>query len=1090
MVAKTIRISLLIGVFLFLVLPPQVSVGQDDWWNETWSSRQELLLGSLTAEKNVAYQPVDITVHFESLCWAKNETDNSVRVICQSTQGDVELESQLYDLTFSDKTHITACNLVFLFPPQTDGTERYYLYYDEAPTTAPGYPDHVSIADSSYFYEPIPGYPLESHFYKIIQHGTIPYVVAQEGQFLWYTTSQCVTQLVDGSTEVAPKNGEAIASFEFAYYYGFDMWEYSSTSQEVISKEILCDGNLMVSCRLLSRSTQGDLQTTAVYKYYYCPTSTERIQVHVIHEALRECQVFEDANTDGVYASMQCGGIQSASISELNFGEIYPYTHFYSEHDTVEQYPVDLNPEYTVENPVLWSIQTPDDVDLGKNPWVSFDEGATGTVHALIFGSSSVVKAGVDERDGIQLKAYESNYPHLPGLDYTIASVECTRNTYEKNVSGKDMVIPKGFIAEFDAEFFSSQENGYLSAEEESHLFQTLVQLKPSTNDNLTAEEDTSENRYSLMVSVHDAFSFPLGSVLSAVTGRDFPYITVEAYRENTLVSSGTACRLPLRGSVSSEGSSSKGKIVSALSLFDVRNVSLWKRFSFQSLEAGRYVIKVFKENPRLGDERRFIGVAILDLSSDSQIHVFCKPQGSCAVTLIDQQGHGIKDAEVLLFQDGMIITQNSTNEDGVAHLAAPCNRRESYQLKVVSQGFEAMNESIRLRYNRILVPLKKSVEFDQYDWRVTLQDLWGLPPEIAVTPRMTSTAMQIPTVIFPTQTTRNSFQFTELPPATYQLQIQYKSFLVDKEIIIPSEEALLVFPAVYPVSFHVYDARGSPMGNVDVEMIRGGKTQMITTSGSHADFSIPPGLYTVKVTVQNEVIGQRSLTVMGERSVDLVTSQEPILPLALGIGSCSMIFVGLALSIKKKELSYSLLSLTVGVLLLAFFFPWWSLQGSTTDVQTSSTLYLIPFNLISTTTTPQLITGELSFVPDIFATIMMVIPIISVIVALLVVLPFLLKQRMKKNWQILLLIGALVLLCGTLLLFIIAMSAFAQVGVGSFMGQGTIDVSIQGYDEVVPVLCQWGPAVGFWLYVITVLLLLSIVILLFQKKKKRNRLL
>jgi len=1090
MVAKTIRVSILIGVFLFSILPHQVSTGQDDWWNETWSFRQEILLGSLTSEVSVAYQPIDIPVRFDSPCWVLNETHHSVRVICQSTKEDLELESQLYDLKYSDETHITTCNLVFLIPPQTDGKERFYMYYDEAQTTPPSYSDHVSIVDSSYFYEPIPGYPLESHFYKIIQHDAIPYVVAQEGKFLWYTTSQCVTKLIEGSTEVVPKNGEAIASFEYAYYYGDEMWQYSSTSQELVAKEILCDENLMVSCKILSKSTEGDLQTTAVYKYYYCPTSSERIQVHVIHEALEECHVYEDANTDGLFASMQCGGIRSASISELNFGEIYPYTHFYSEQNTVEQYQVDLHPEYTQENPVLWLIQTLDDVDIGQNAWVSFDEGATGNVHALIFGSSSVVKAGIDERDGIQLKAYESNYPHLPGLDYTVASVECTRNAYEKNISGKDTVIPKGFIAEFDAEFFSSPTDGYHSAEEEARLFQILAQLKPSIRDHHTDEDETSVGRFSLMVSVHTAPSFPFGSVLSAITGRNFPYITVEAYRENELLYSGTACRLPFKGSVSSEGSSLKERISDALHLFDLRNISLWKRFHFQALEAGRYVIKVFKDNTRVGNERHFIGVEVFDLTEDSSIHVFCKPQGSCQVSLVDQQGLGINDAEVMLLKDGLVIAQNTTNEDGAAHLTAPCDRKGSYQLTAVYKGFEVMNESIRLRYNRIVVPLKKSVVLDQYDWMVTLQDLWGLTPDVDVTPRLTSAAMQTPTVILPTQNTKSSYQFTELPPATYQLQIQFKSFVIDKEVTIPSDDASLVFPATYPVSFHVFDARGSVLEGVNVEMSREGKTQKILSNGSQAVFSIPPGLYVVKVISQAEIIGQRSLKVIGERNVDLITKQEPVFPLLCLVVSASLILLGFVVGIKKNELLYPLLLLLVSVLLISLVSPWWTLQGSSGDIQTSSTLYLIPFNLVSTTTAPQVIAGELSFIPENFMTIMMIIPIIAVFVVGLAIFAFTLKRIRKKNWQIFLLIGALVLFLSSLVLFIIAMSAFVEVGVGSFIGQGTIDVSVHGKEMVIPVVCDWGPALGFWLNVLASLLLLSMILLLYQKKKKRIRLL
>jgi len=495
----------------------------------------------------------------------------------------------------------------------------------------------------------------------------------------------------------------------------------------------------------------------------------------------------------------------------------------------------------------------------------------------------------------------------------------------------------------------------------------------------------------------------------------------------------------------------------------------------------------VFKENPRFGNERRFIGVMVVDLTKDSQIHVFCKPQGSCVVTLVDQQGLGISDAQVMLLQDGIMIAQNSTNENGVAFLAAPCNRKTPYQLTIIYQGFEVMNESIRLRYNRILVPLKKSVELDQYDWMLTLLDLWGLTPEIDVTPRLTSSAMQTPTMLFPAQNTRNSFQFTDLLPATYHLEIQYKSFAVEKEITIPSDADSLVFPAEFRVSFHVFDSRGTTLEGVGVEMSRGGKIQETTSNGSMAVFSIPPGLYLVKVITQGNVIGQRFLNVVSERSVDLITNQEPVFPLVSLVVSCSIVFVGLALGIKKKEPLYSLLLIMVSVLIIALVFPWWSLQGSSSDIETSSTLYLIPLNLVTTTTTPQIIGGELTFFPEVFATIMMIIPIITVVVSLLAVSVFVLKRINKKGWQMLLLAGALVLLFSSLVLFIGAMSGFAEVGVGSFIGNGPIDISIQGQDVVVPLLCQWGPGVRFWLYVASGFILLSTLILVLYHKKKKQ---
>jgi asparagine N-glycosylation enzyme membrane subunit Stt3 len=187
----------------------------------------------------------------------------------------------------------------------------------------------------------------------------------------------------------------------------------------------------------------------------------------------------------------------------------------------------------------------------------------------------------------------------------------------------------------------------------------------------------------------------------------------------------------------------------------------------------------------------------------------------------------------------------------------------------------------------------------------------------------------------------------------------------------------------------------------------------------------------------------------------------------------------------------YFLLLFTIGLLIMALFVPWWSLQGSSSNIETSSTFYLIPLNLVSITTTPQVIVGELSFFPEIFITIMMIIPILTIIVSLLAVSVLVVKKIQKKQWQSLLFVGALALLLISLVLFIGAMSAFAEVGVGSFIGNGTLDISIQGTEEFAPVLCQWGPGVGFWLYMTSgVLLLVSLIIQLYLKKKKNTKLL
>ena len=1084
MVSKSIGVIIVAGFFLVTMFSINIAVAEDSWWNSEWSFRQNLLLQINTSSDLAAFQPVDMTIIFENPCWAQDELNNSIRIIYQD---DTELESQIYGLVHSDDNHIVSCNLVFLTPEEVDEIGLYYVYYDESETVSPSYPDRVSIEDSSYFYEPISGYPLQSQYYKISQQESIIYAVAQQGQFLWYSTSQYVTKLKEGSTEMMPKNGEAVASFDFTYYYNEEMWQYNSTSQRLVSKKILCDGNLFVSCEIVSRSTGEDLETTAIYTYYYCPTEYKRIHVHITHQALKECIIYPPSNTDGTYGSLQCGGIHSTSIQDLNFGTLYPYLHVFTDHDTVEEYRVDTNPEYIAEDPVIRLIKTTDDVDVGKNAWVSFDEGTTGSAHALLFGSSSVVKAGEDERDGIQLKAYESDYPHLPGLEYDTAAFQFTRNAYELGNATKDMVIPKGFVASFDAEFFSSPIGGYPLVETEAEIFQALVKLKPSLEVNSISGDNETQDRNSLSVYVHNARSVPFGSAFSALTGRNFPYITVEVYREEKLVSSGSAMRLPLKPFSSSNQSTYAQRFITTVHILDVRNFSVYKKIVFQQLDTGCYLIKVFRDNSLSRSQRQYIGYTIINLTKDTKTHIFCKQQGSCLISLVDQEGKRINGANALLMHDGVTVAQNTTI-NGHALLTAPCSSMQRYNLVILYNGFIVENESIHFGYIHSLISLRKSFELRQNDWTLKLIDQWDLPLEINVTPQLTSEEMETPIVLFAETRSADAYHFTNLISAVYKLQVKYKSFLIEKEIQIPSNDETLVFPAMIPLTFQIFDSRGLKIGDTAIRISRGDKTIDLKSNISGTILSVPPGSYVVSVLSQSQIISQRSLKVISERNVDLFTTQEPMFPLLVLVLAGIIVLFGFMMSLIKKDLFYFLVILVLGLCIAGLVSPWWVLQGSSSNAQTSSVLYLIPLDLVTITKTPQFIGGELAFFPDLFVDVMTILPVLITISCFLIFLSLVFKRVDKKKWHLISLVCILFILICSLVLFSIAMSAFTKVGVGSFLGQGIIDVSVQDEGTKTSVFSQWGPGIGFWLYVLSIFTLLSILtyVLIYNKKRKR----
>jgi hypothetical protein len=263
---------LLLVFFIINEVPIATSAAEPVWSNPQWQYRQEISIPFDTSTKYAKYQPIDIPMSFDHPCWARDEKNHSLRIVYQDSESSMELESQIYNLSYSDTTHLVSCNLVFLIPPQASGKEHYYAYYSNDETTSPTYPDHLQIAEAYYYFAPIPGLPFESYYYKITQDGAIVYGIASNGQFLGFSTAQQITLLKNNVTTVTtPKDSQAFASFDYFYYYGTNMQDFASTIQKLISKEILIDGNLMVSCGIVSETSREDFRTTAIYKYYYCP---------------------------------------------------------------------------------------------------------------------------------------------------------------------------------------------------------------------------------------------------------------------------------------------------------------------------------------------------------------------------------------------------------------------------------------------------------------------------------------------------------------------------------------------------------------------------------------------------------------------------------------------------------------------------------------------------------------------------------------------------------------------------------------------------------------------------------------------------
>jgi len=1070
---------ILIIVVISIILPVLTNLtptlaDNSRWWNHRWSYRQEIHLPIDTSLNQAKFQPIDVKIEFRHSCWAKNETVNSIRVIFQEEAKIEEIESQIYDLHYIDRDHIDACNIVFLIPKYADGKEKYYVYYSDTEAPPSSYPNHVDVKEVHYSYEYMPGYSISADYYQIEEEGFIPFIIAISGNSFEGSFSQQVTKLKSNSKEITPQNGEMLAYFDFTYCYGSNFNDYSSSYDQLVSNKILVDGNLMVRVSITSKSRRDDVQTTAIYTYYYCPRESKRIYAHVKHEILKECRVTSGrfSDIDGAFVTLHYYSFRSSSRKELNFGEIPPYAHLYTEDKIVREYKLDPYPHNAPNDWCRKIIDTNDDIDLADIPWSSFDYGETGKAQGIILASDNVVRSGNNERNGIQTALRERNIVNLPGLTINIAALQFARNSFETG-SNQDRIIPKGLVVEFDAEIFSTESGGYKTIQEEAKIFHSLAKTRPTYIEQKSKK--MTEERYSLTVYLHNAPSFPMGSLLSILDGNKFSYIKVELYREDRFISSKLDSRLPIKTLPNFENSKAFEKIISLIRMFDWKNSSIFKKVRFENLSPGRYLIKIYKENPLLGKKPRFIGYKIVDVENDTKTHIFCRPQSSLNVSVVDQQDRGVEGVELRLEYANTTISKVETSKDGRGELTAPQSLRVGeYTLKVYYKGFIIHKQQVKMNLFRGILSSKLQLKLNLYNLSFRLKDTWNLPCAVRLVPVLTSDEMKEPLPLYGNRTPDEEYIFADLPKATYQLTLKYNHFEMKREIRIPEENELeIVFPIEHTIKLNIVNSRGLPIdGDVIIAVRRGGKEIKLESRGS-ASLNIPPGNYNVEVYSEGNLIGKQKIDISYDSTLELVTTKEPVFPyIGLG-GGIVLLSFGLIVFLKKKNYHISLKLIGVSFIFMSVVSPWWMLQGSSHDVEINAKMFLIPAKMITITKSPSFIGGEIYNLPEQFIHIVSILPFITLLCCILILFSILLTYLTRqKSLSIIMLFAGIAILVALIIVFYYGMLQLTDVGVGSFAGEGVADIVDDGtYSNI---HYHWGPAIGFYLCIISIVVLMA----------------
>ncbi len=1026
------------------VLPMSVSSSNNSipFWNKDWAYRQEIQLPIATNDSFAKYQPIDIRMIFNNPAWTKNENITSVRVCCWNGEKWFELESQIYDLSFIDSNHLQECSLIFLVPEIANGDEKYFVYYDDNEKPAPDYLDHVSIEDSTYSFSPISSISIEANYFGIKEDGFYIYGIGQEGNLLNRAFSQIVVKQKKDMEKIDVLDSDQIVSLAFSYYYGDKESDESSSDQIFISKEILIDGNLMIEFGIKSESKRRDIRTTILYRYYYTPLDDKRLSVRVKHEMLESVIVKGKENIDGRFGMMASFKSRSPTIDKLNVGDIYPYLHFFGENDKVNEFRMNLEPESKKRE---WIVSYKDDADLGKEGWIAYGNGQEGKVNSIIFSSDKdVIKSGVDERDGIQIKVAEKEYFDFLSAEVDYASINFGRNSFEEGYS-HDLRIPEDLIVMFDAELFSSDEGGYEVVRKEAKIYQQLVKHRYFSEDS-TFEKQQRKHELTVFTYLGGTrFSYPR---LSNITGNFFPVMWIELWQDGKQILSGEANK-PL--------------------FFRYRSYKI-----FPEVIEGDYLIKVFW---KLGNSIKFFtGAKTVTINKYTRIHIFCSWERPIHATFIDQYGNGIEGVRaVLLNNKGEIFYENTTDETGSVVLKAPFSFGDPYLLKAFYKDLIVHEDQVR----NSVVKLRLKLDLELYDFTVKVEDKFNLPPGVEITPTLSKTYDEEVVQLIPTEIERGLYLFEKIPSGDYKIQVSYANFIDEKNFNIPNNGDFVVirFSAAFDLIIDLFDLQANPLLNSDINLRVYRDGNKILESDERV-LSLPPAYYTINAYNNGNLVGFKDVDFTSNRNIKLITTLSSPIPVII-LGSI-LVFLGITITLAVKKIIpiITLLKfLAISFLIIALIQPWWGLSGSSTQPisERNTLMFLNPQVMIESIFYNGRTSYDIAEMPELFVDFLGTILVVVYVVCTLLGLSFASKRFGKKHYSLLLNLLAIILIIGVLSTFYFGTSKVTEASIGNVMGEGLLSIEL---DETIYMYSHWGFSSGFYLAIIAAILVIITIVL------------
>ena len=162
---------------------------------------------------------------------------------------------------------------------------------------------------------------------------------------------------------------------------------------------------------------------------------------------------------------------------------------------------------------------------------------------------------------------------------------------------------------------------------------------------------------------------------------------------------------------------------------------------------------------------------------------------------------------------------------------------------------------------------------------------------------------------------------------------------------------------------------------------------------------------------------------------------------------------------------------MAMAIILVSLFQPWWALNASSDDPIASkkTEMFVVPQTTIETITYENVPYLGLATIPEMFTNFLGVLLLVVCSGFILLGLSFIPNIVLKKRFSLILISASILFLILVAVAFSLGMSKICEIGLGSLIGEGTLDVVLPDGENVI-MSSSWGLGSGFYLCIISAL--------------------